>query len=47
MDGWWESEATARRKFASTVGDYGRDGARIVLTDTVTGATLTTWPEET
>ncbi|WP_326779693.1 hypothetical protein OG481_02025 [Streptomyces longwoodensis] len=44
--GWWESEATARRKVAAWIGDWGRPGARITLTDEETGATLTTWPDE-
>ena len=30
-----------------TVGDYGRDGARIVLVDTETGETLASWPDKT
>ncbi|MFB7500003.1 hypothetical protein ACFC09_35890 [Streptomyces sp. NPDC056161] len=42
--GWWASEAVARGKFASWVGEWGRPGARITLTDEVTGETLTTWP---
>ncbi|MEU6216724.1 hypothetical protein ABZ845_04260 [Streptomyces sp. NPDC047022] len=45
LDGWWEREATARRKFASTVGDYGRDGAMVVLVDTETDEQLAVWPE--
>ncbi|MGW9029134.1 hypothetical protein ACWGQ5_34395 [Streptomyces sp. NPDC055722] len=47
MNGWWDSEATARRKFTSTVGEYGRDGARIVLVDTETDQELATWPKPT
>ncbi|MGW2692314.1 hypothetical protein ACWC3Y_10685 [Streptomyces sp. NPDC001296] len=46
MHGWWNKESTARRKFTSTVGEYGRDRARIVLVDTETGETLASWPEE-
>ncbi|WP_318201018.1 hypothetical protein [Streptomyces sp. SCL15-4] len=44
--GWWDAEATARRKFKRWIGDWGRPGARIVLTDDETGETLTAWPEE-
>ncbi|WP_409469043.1 hypothetical protein [Streptomyces sp. HC307] len=44
--GWWGSEETARRKFASWVGDWGRPGARVTLVDEETGETLTTWPGE-
>lgn len=44
MDGWWGDEGIARRKWAETVGDYGRNGARIVLDDTETGETLASWP---
>ncbi|MFJ4551081.1 hypothetical protein ACIP4X_17950 [Streptomyces sp. NPDC088817] len=47
MHGWWGSEATARHKVASWVGEYGSlPGARITLTDEATGTTLTTWPDE-
>ncbi|MFE9130636.1 hypothetical protein ACFYOF_35340 [Streptomyces sp. NPDC007148] len=31
MNGWWGREATGRKKFSATVGDYGRDGAPMVL----------------
>ena len=44
--GWWGSEATARTKFASWIGQYGSmPGARVTLQDEETGETLTTWPE--
>ncbi|WP_306192154.1 MULTISPECIES: hypothetical protein [unclassified Streptomyces] len=47
MQGWWESEETARRKFTSWVGEYGSmPGARITLTDEQQGSVLTTWPGE-
>ncbi|MER6917581.1 hypothetical protein ABT314_00595 [Streptomyces spiralis] len=47
MQGWWESETTARRKFTSWVGEYGSmPGARITLTDEQQGSVLTTWPGE-
>ncbi|MFJ2719383.1 hypothetical protein [Streptomyces sp. NPDC087437] len=47
MHGWWGSEATARRKFTSWVGEYGSlPDARITLTDEDTGTRLTTWPDE-
>ncbi|MFJ8146586.1 hypothetical protein ACIQ6R_16165 [Streptomyces sp. NPDC096048] len=44
MHGWWADESVARRKFASWVGAYGRDRARLTLTDEETGALLTEWP---
>ena len=44
MGGWWGSEATARKKWAETVGEYGRDGALITLVDTETGKQLAVWP---
>ncbi|MFD4977860.1 hypothetical protein [Streptomyces sp. NPDC058424] len=47
MQGWWGSEATARRKFSSWVGEYGTmSGARITLIDEGQGQTVTTWPDE-
>lgn len=46
IQGWWGSEATARRKFASWVGERGSQaGARVTLTDEETGAVLTEWPD--
>ncbi|WP_125214749.1 hypothetical protein [Streptomyces griseofuscus] len=44
--GWWRSEATARRKLAAWIGDWGRPGARITLTDEETGEQLAVWPDE-
>ena len=47
MHGWWAEEKTARRQFASWVGERGEmPGVRIVLTDEKTGETLTAWPTE-
>ena len=47
MHGWWGSEATARGKFTTWIGEHGdADGARITLVDDETGETLTTWPDE-
>ena len=43
--GWWKSEAVARGKFTEWVGDWGRPGARVTLTDEDTGSVLTEWPE--
>jgi hypothetical protein len=43
--GWWASEATARRKFAGWVGEWGKPGAQVTLVDEETGETLTEWPE--
>jgi hypothetical protein len=46
LHGWWASEAVARGKFTSWVGQHGdRPGARITLTDEETGARLTEWPD--
>ncbi|CAL9363953.1 hypothetical protein [Streptomyces sp. enrichment culture] len=45
LQGWWGSEATARRKFASWIGEHGsRPGARVTLVDEGTGEALTEWP---
>ena len=44
MHGWWSSEVTARGKFTRWVGDWGRNGVRIVLVDEATGTTLEEWP---
>ncbi|SDL27390.1 hypothetical protein [Streptomyces indicus] len=45
--GWWHSLATAERKFASEVGEYGhRATARITLVDTETGEVLKSWPAD-
>lgn len=46
MHGWWNSEATARRQFRQVVGQHGRPGARITLTDDETGTELTSWQDE-
>ena len=44
--GWWESEATARGKLVSWIGEWGTvDGARVTLVDEETGAVLTEWPD--
>ncbi|WP_199546556.1 hypothetical protein [Streptomyces sp. N35] len=43
--GWWKSRATAERKFAGDVGEYGhRETARITLVDTETGEVVKSWP---
>ena len=45
MHGWWGSEATARSKFSSWIGQYGGlPGARVTLADEETGGVLTEWP---
>ncbi|MEV5414685.1 hypothetical protein [Streptomyces albogriseolus] len=44
LRGWWNSESVARRQFAGLVGQYGRPGTHVTLTDEETGATLTEWP---
>lgn len=46
LHGWWGSEAPARRKFAATVGEYGRDGTHVILVGTETGDVLTSWRSE-
>jgi hypothetical protein len=47
MQGWWTSEATARRQFSSRVGERGSmPGVRITLVDELDGTVLTTWPKE-
>ncbi|MGW8719183.1 hypothetical protein ACWGNR_07735 [Streptomyces althioticus] len=46
LRGWWETEATARRKWLRWVGEHGdRPGARITLTDEESGTALTQWPD--
>ncbi|MFI2761369.1 hypothetical protein ACH5A3_21245 [Streptomyces echinatus] len=45
--GWWDSEATARRKMISWIRERGSmPGARVTLTDEETAEVLATWPEE-
>ncbi len=43
--GWWHKPETARRKFTSWVGDYGRPGTEVVLVDTETGTVVRSWPD--
>lgn len=46
MHGWWDNEATARRKFTRWIGEHGSmPGARITLVDEETGDELDSWPE--
>ncbi|MFF9309867.1 hypothetical protein ACF1BS_03060 [Streptomyces sp. NPDC014748] len=46
VQGWWGSEATARRKLVGWVGEYGgMPDARIILADEKTGETLAVWPD--
>jgi hypothetical protein len=43
--GWWQAEATARRKFVRWIGEHGSlPDARITLTDEETGEQLDEWP---
>jgi hypothetical protein len=42
--GWWASEVTARRKFSSWVGSWGRPGVNITLVDERYGTVLSSWP---
>lgn len=44
--GWWDSEPVARNRAKEWIGAWGRPGARITLTDEVSGETLTSWPDE-
>ncbi|MFG3046284.1 hypothetical protein ACGFZR_15310 [Streptomyces sp. NPDC048241] len=44
--GWWNNETVARRKYTQTVGQYGRAGAHVTLTDETSGQLLTEWPEQ-
>jgi hypothetical protein len=47
LQGWWGSEATARRQFSTWIDERGSmPGVRITLVDTETGATLVSWPKE-
>jgi hypothetical protein len=47
MHGWWSKESTARRQFASWVGERGdMPAVRITLVDTETGEKLAAWPKE-
>ncbi|MFF4791801.1 hypothetical protein ACFY2M_19030 [Streptomyces sp. NPDC001276] len=44
--GWWGNEATARRKLAGWVGEYGNlPAARITLVDEETREELASWPD--
>ncbi|MFF7881080.1 hypothetical protein ACH40F_07615 [Streptomyces sp. NPDC020794] len=46
MQGWWGSEATARRHYSAWIGERGSmPGVRIVLVDEETGEELTSWPD--
>lgn len=46
MHGFWADRATADRKFTRWIGEHGNvAGARVTLVDTVTGETLTEWPD--
>lgn len=46
--GWWNAEATARRKFDSWVHAVGNmPDPRVTLTDVETGNILTAWPDQT
>ncbi|GHG78436.1 hypothetical protein GCM10018980_77130 [Streptomyces capoamus] len=42
MHGWWNSRPIARSKFTQLVGEQGRPGVRITLTDEQTSTSLTT-----
>ncbi|MFE5368240.1 hypothetical protein [Streptomyces mirabilis] len=47
MNGWWGSEATARRQFTTWTGERGSmPGVRIVLVDELEQRVLASWPDE-
>jgi hypothetical protein len=47
MHGWWGSEKTARRQYASWIGERGSlPGARITLVDEQEQRVLASWPDE-
>ncbi|TXJ75435.1 hypothetical protein E2C11_23265 [Streptomyces lavendulae] len=44
--GWWGREATARRKLAAWIGEYGNlPDVRVLLADEETGEQLGVWPD--
>jgi hypothetical protein len=46
IEGWWDDQATAARKYSSWIGEHGsRPGARVTLTDRATDTVLTSWPD--
>ncbi|MFE7727342.1 hypothetical protein ACFU5D_16305 [Streptomyces anthocyanicus] len=46
LQGWWDDETVARRKFTAWVGEHGdRPGARVSLIHEGSGRVLTEWPE--
>ncbi|WP_432130680.1 hypothetical protein [Streptomyces tendae] len=45
VQGWWDDETVARRKYTAWIGEHGsRPGARVTLADEETGEQLTEWP---
>lgn len=46
MRGWWADEVVARRQFLRWVGERGREGSRITLTDTLDWTVIHRWPDE-
>jgi hypothetical protein len=45
--GWWESEATARRKFSRWIGSVDTmPEPRVTLVDEETGEQLEVWPDD-
>jgi hypothetical protein len=47
MQGWWDSEKTARRQFTTWIGERGSmPGVRIVLVDELEQLVLASWPDE-
>ncbi|MFE4818659.1 hypothetical protein ACFRFU_19930 [Streptomyces sp. NPDC056704] len=45
MQGWWGSEAVARRQFATWIGERGSmPGVHIVLVDELEARVLASWP---
>jgi hypothetical protein len=47
MQGWWGSEATARRQFSTWIDERGSmPGVRITLVDDEEQLVLASWPDE-
>jgi hypothetical protein len=46
MHGWWWRETTARSKFATWVGSWGRPGVHITLVDEQSHTVLESWPDD-
>ncbi|MFI1701980.1 hypothetical protein ACH419_39370 [Streptomyces bobili] len=48
MQGWWDDQATADRKYLAWIGERGgKDSVRVTLVDEETDTTLAAWPNKT